>query len=318
MRVMALLVAGGAGVRLGGAVPKQYLPLLGRAVIRHAAEALLRDGQVEAVLPVVAAGEQARVSGLLEGLAVRPAVVGGATRQASVRAGLEALAADPPDVVLVHDAARPVVRTGPWLRCCRRSASTPGPSRPARGGHHQGCGGWADRPHGAPRGAVPGADPQAFRFDVLLEAHRRATGEVTDDAALLEAAGLPVAIVPGAEDNLKITYPGDVERVAAAMLPRLLPRMGTGFDVHRLVPGRPLWLCGVEVPHELGLAGPFGCRCRPARALRRDLRGPGRGRHRPALPTLGDAVEGRGTAAPSSCTRRVGWPHGAACSATRM
>src|SRR5215210_8163973 len=107
MRISALLMAAGRGIRFGAELPKQYLPLLGRPVIRHAAEALLRDGLVDRILPVCAVGEEGRVAAALDGLPAMPTVAGGETRQASVRAGLEALAGSPPDLVLVHDAARP-------------------------------------------------------------------------------------------------------------------------------------------------------------------------------------------------------------------
>ena len=100
MRVVALLVAAGRGQRFGAAEPKQFLSLSGRPVLRHAAEALLADGLVEAVLPVCSAGEEARVSGILDGLPVLPPVQGGLARQDSVRAGLEALAADPPVLLM--------------------------------------------------------------------------------------------------------------------------------------------------------------------------------------------------------------------------
>ncbi|WP_376091364.1 bifunctional 2-C-methyl-D-erythritol 4-phosphate cytidylyltransferase/2-C-methyl-D-erythritol 2,4-cyclodiphosphate synthase [Roseomonas sp. CCTCC AB2023176] len=256
MRVVALLMAAGNGTRLGAPVPKQYLPLVGRPVIRHAAEALLRDGLVAGLQPVVAAGEEARVAALLDGLPVRPPVAGGATRQESVRAGLGALAADAPDVVLVHDAARPVVTPGTIAALLAALRDHPGaiPAQPVADTLKAGEDGRVSRT--VPRAGLYRAQtPQAFRFGALLDAHRAVREEVTDDAALLEAAGLTVALVPGSEDNVKITYPGDLERVEAAMLPRMLPRTGTGFDVHRLVPGRLLWLCGVQVPHELGLDG---------------------------------------------------------------
>src|SRR3712207_6587692 len=133
MRVSALLMAAGRGARFGADAPKQYLSLLNRPVLRHAADALLRDGLVENLLPVCAAGEEARVAALLDGLPALPPVPGGETRQGSVRAGLEALAVlpSPPDAVLVHDAARPVVPAGTVARLLATLETAPG-AIPAR------------------------------------------------------------------------------------------------------------------------------------------------------------------------------------------
>ncbi|MBC9177678.1 bifunctional 2-C-methyl-D-erythritol 4-phosphate cytidylyltransferase/2-C-methyl-D-erythritol 2,4-cyclodiphosphate synthase [Pseudoroseomonas ludipueritiae] len=256
MRVIALLMAAGSGSRFGAAEPKQYSHLLGRPILRHAAEALLADSVVEALLPVVAAGEEARVAAMLEGLPCLPPVAGGATRQDSVRAGLEALAASPPDVVLVHDGARPILAPGMVPALLTALETYPGaiPAQPVTDTLKAGAEGTIQRT--VPRAGLYRAQtPQAFRFPALLRAHRDATAEATDDAALLEAAGLPVALLPGSENNLKVTYPEDLARAEAALLPRFLPAMGTGFDVHRLVEGRPLILCGITVPHPLGLDG---------------------------------------------------------------
>jgi 2-C-methyl-D-erythritol 4-phosphate cytidylyltransferase/2-C-methyl-D-erythritol 2,4-cyclodiphosphate synthase len=256
MRVIALLMAAGSGSRFGAAEPKQYSRLLGRPILRHAAEALLADGAVQALLPVVAPGEEARVSALLEGLPCLPPVRGGATRQRSVLAGLEALAADPPDAVLVHDGARPILPPGIVPALLAALEAHPGaiPAQPVTDTLKAGDGGMIR--HTVPRAGLYRAQtPQAFRFGTLLRAHRDATAEATDDAALLEAAGLGVALLPGSENNLKVTYPEDLARAEAALLPRFIPAMGTGFDVHRLVEDRPLILCGVTVPHPLGLDG---------------------------------------------------------------
>lgn len=256
MSVIALLMAAGSGARFGAATPKQYLPLLGRPVLRHAAEALLREGLVDALLPVVAAGEEARVAALLEGLPARPPVPGGASRAESVRAGLEALAAEAPRIVLVHDAARPVVPGGTVAALLAALEAAPGaiPAQPVSDTLKQAEEGRVLRT--VPRaGLVRAQTPQAFRFAPLLAAHRAGDPGATDDAALLEAAGLAVALVPGAESNVKITWPEDLARVEAHLAARLIPRMGTGFDVHRLAEGRPLVLCGVSVPHPLGLSG---------------------------------------------------------------
>ena len=256
MSIAALLMAAGHGARFGAPTPKQYLPLLGRPVIRHAAEALLREGRVDRLLPVVAAGEEDRVAALLAGLPVLPPVAGGTTRAASVRAGLEALVAHTPDIVLVHDAARPVIPPGtiPALLAALDSAPGAIPAQPVSDTLKRGADGRILET--VPReGLFRAQTPQAFRFDALLTAHRAGDAGATDDAALLEAAGLPVALVPGAESNVKITWPEDLARVEAHLAARMIPRMGTGFDVHRLVEGRPLILCGVTVPHPLGLSG---------------------------------------------------------------
>jgi len=256
MRVIALLMAAGSGSRFGAAEPKQFLPLLGRPILRHAAEALLADGAVEALLPVVAPGQAARVLAMLEGLPCLPAVEGGASRQESVRAGLEALAAEAPDAVLVHDAARPILPPGSIPALLAALEIHPGaiPAQPVTDTLKAGQDGTILRT--VPRAGLYRAQtPQAFRFAALLDAHRAAVDEATDDASLLEAAGLTVALLPGSENNLKVTYPEDLARAEAALLPRFLPAMGTGFDVHRLVEGRPLILCGLTIPHDKGLDG---------------------------------------------------------------
>ena len=258
MTTIALLMAAGSGSRFGAAVPKQYLPLLGRPVLRHAAEALLAGGLVSAIQPVCPAGEEARIAALLEGLPLLPPVAGGATRQASVRAGLEALAAlpSPPETVLVHDAARPVLPPGSVARLLRALEQAPGaiPAQPVADTLKQGESGriLATVPRA---GLFRAQTPQAFRFGPLLAAHRAAIAEATDDAQLLEAAGQAVALVEGSETNIKITFPEDLARVEAMLMSRLLPRIGTGFDVHRIEAGRPMVLCGVTVPCEFGLAG---------------------------------------------------------------
>ena len=165
---------------------------------------------------------------------------GGATRQDSVRNGLEALARHSADVVLVHDAARPVIPPGTVADLARGAAErTRAPSRRARRGHAEAGGGRADRRDGAAGRPVPGADAAGIPFSDCCcgcTGKARRAG-ATDDASLLEAAGHAVRLVPGSEDNMKMTYPEDsvrVERVAGATM---VPRVGTGFDVHVLRPG---------------------------------------------------------------------------------
>jgi len=256
MTIAAILTAAGRGTRFGAEQPKQYLPILGRPVLRLAAEALLPEGGVALIQPVCAAGEEDRVAGILAGLPVLPPVVGGETRQASVRNGLEALAAHKPEIVLVHDAARPVVPLGTIPALLAALARAPGaiPAQPVADTLKRGEGGLIAET--VPRAGLYRAQtPQAFRFDLLLAAHRAATSEATDDAQLLERAGAAVALVPGAETNVKITFPEDLDRVEALLMARLIPRIGTGFDVHRTEVGRPMIICGVNIPCEFGLEG---------------------------------------------------------------
>ncbi|MBV9783029.1 MAG: bifunctional 2-C-methyl-D-erythritol 4-phosphate cytidylyltransferase/2-C-methyl-D-erythritol 2,4-cyclodiphosphate synthase [Acidisphaera sp.] len=249
MRLAALLVAAGSGQRFGGGTPKQFSLLAGKPVIRRAAEAL---GDV-LLQPV---GPAERITRALRGLAHLPPVAGGATRQESVLAGLEALAAHAPDIVLVHDAARPVVPPGTIPALLAALAEAPGaiPALPVADTLKRGAEGRIAATVSRD-GLFRAQTPQAFRFPLLLALHRRAAPGATDDAAILEAAGEMVRLIPGAEDNVKITYPEDVRRMEDALLARLIPRVGTGFDVHAFQDGRRLVLCGVEVAHARGLAG---------------------------------------------------------------
>ena len=252
MRVAAILVAAGSGSRFGAETPKQFLSLAGKPVIRLAAEALA--AHVELLQPV---GDAAAIEGALAGLSHLPPVPGGATRQASVRAGLAALEASATDVVLVHDAARPLIPAGtiPALLAALENTAAAIPAVPV-----------ADTLKRVTAGLIAGTvprdglyraqTPQAFRYRVLLAAHRANSGAAaTDDASLLEAIGESVAIVPGSEDNIKLTYAEDLTRLERIMTGHLIPRVGVGFDVHVLEAGRKLMLCGVAVPHDKGLAG---------------------------------------------------------------
>ena len=254
MRLACLLVAGGTGNRFGGSVAKQYAPLLGRPVIRHAAAALASGG-AGLLQPV---GDPDWIEAALVGLPHLRPVPGGETRQASVRAGLEALEPHGPDIVLVHDAARPLIppATVPALLGALREHDGAIPAAAVADTLKLAEAGRIVRT--VPReGLFRAQTPQAFRFRLLLALHRTASeaGGATDDAALLEAAGHAVALVPGSEDNIKITYPEDLARLERIMVAGLLPRVGAGFDVHAFEAGRPLVLCGVRVPHDRGLAG---------------------------------------------------------------
>ncbi len=237
MRVAAVLVAAGSGSRFGTEVAKQFLVVAGKPVIRHAAEALA--AHVSLLQPV---GDPASIEAALADVTgCLPVVRGGATRQDSVRAGLEALVPHEPDIVLVHDAARPVIPEVRYPRCWPRCVKSPGaiPAAPV-----------ADTLKRVVRGiiteTVPRAGlfraqtPQAFRFDRLLAVHRAGLTGATDDASLLEAAGETVEVVPGSDDNIKLTYPEDLVRLERILAVPLVTRVGTGFDVHRFWRRPPL------------------------------------------------------------------------------
>ena len=251
MRIAALLVAAGTGSRFGAAQPKQFFTIGGRAVVRWAAEALAPH--VALLQPV---GDAQALGEALQGLAYLPIVPGGATRQDSARLGLEALAVHEPDVVLIHDAARPYIPPGTIPALLSALDHAPGaiPAVAVADTLKRGAEGQiiATIPR---NGLFRAQTPQAFHFGTLLSLHRAAPPGATDDASLLEAAGLAVLLVPGNEDNIKMTHAEDAMRLERVLVPHWVPRVGTGYDVHVLVPDRPLMLCGVHVPHMLGLAG---------------------------------------------------------------
>ena len=252
-KIAAVLLAAGTGTRFGGEVAKQYRALGGRTVLRHAAESLA--GAV--IQPV---GDAAAIEVALAGLPHREPVPGGATRQASVRAGLEALAEEAPDIVLIHDGARPFVPAGTLAALLALLETHDGaiPALPVTDTLKRAA-------DGRIAATVPREDlfraqtPQAFRFATILALHRSAAPGATDDASLLEAAGLSVGLAPGDERNIKITVPEDLDRMERLLREtetrKTETRTGTGFDVHAFAAARPLVLCGVTIPHDQGLAG---------------------------------------------------------------
>jgi 2-C-methyl-D-erythritol 4-phosphate cytidylyltransferase/2-C-methyl-D-erythritol 2,4-cyclodiphosphate synthase len=252
---VALIVAAGKGVRAGGGLPKQYRDLCGVSVLRRAIDALSAHPGIDAVRVVIAEDDEALYAAATEGLGLPAPVLGGATRQQSVRLGLEALAAEAPARVLVHDAARPFVSADVIDRVLAALDTHPG-AIPALAIVDSLRRGGATVEAEVPRdGLYRVQTPQGFAFDALLAAHRAATIEATDDAEVLRAAGGAVALVPGDEANVKLTNPADFDRAEAALASRLIARTASGYDVHRFGPGDGVWLCGVLIPHTQGLIG---------------------------------------------------------------
>jgi 2-C-methyl-D-erythritol 4-phosphate cytidylyltransferase/2-C-methyl-D-erythritol 2,4-cyclodiphosphate synthase len=251
MYLAAILVAAGTGSRFGTETPKQFLTLRGEPVMRHAARALIEAGAT--LQPV---GEANPIAESLAGLPHLPTVTGGATRQDSVRSGLLALQPHAPEFVLIHDAARPFIPPGTVADLLAALAENPGaiPGAPVADTLKRVRDGIIVET--VPRdGLFRAQTPQAFRFNAIFEAHHAGVTGATDDAALLEALGLNVAIVAGSERNIKLTYQDDLSQMEAAMSAAVVPHVGTGFDVHVMTEGRPMVLCGVTVPHDKGLAG---------------------------------------------------------------
>jgi 2-C-methyl-D-erythritol 4-phosphate cytidylyltransferase/2-C-methyl-D-erythritol 2,4-cyclodiphosphate synthase len=260
--VAVVVVAAGRGIRAGGGVPKQYRHLAGEPMIRASLSLFSWHGQVSAVQTVIHPDDRASYEAAAKGLRLLPPVHGGATRQASVLAGLEALSAHAPDIVLVHDAARPFCSSELVSRAIQAGAAS-GAAIPAlevtdtikqvdAGGHVIGT---------VDRTTLRSVQtPQAFAFPVLLDAHRRAAkdgrDDFTDDAALAEWAGQKVAVFAGEAGNMKLTTDEDFARIEArrvASLPDL--RIGTGYDVHAFADGDHVWLGGLKIAHDRGLSG---------------------------------------------------------------
>ncbi|KQT60341.1 MULTISPECIES: bifunctional 2-C-methyl-D-erythritol 4-phosphate cytidylyltransferase/2-C-methyl-D-erythritol 2,4-cyclodiphosphate synthase [unclassified Aureimonas] len=265
--IAVLIVAAGRGERAGdpGLGPKQYRRLAGRSVLRRTLEAFAEAGLTDMIV-AIHRDDDLLFAEALDDLPRPRVVTGGATRQDSVRLGLEALAADAPDIVLIHDAARPFV--SPWtikgvIDAVRETdggalpglALTDTLKRAGSSGLHVA--------ETVPReGLFAAQTPQGFPFAAILEAHRQAASagrrDFTDDAAIAEWRGLRVTLVEGTVANIKLTRPDDFVR-AAAMLSQGAPmidvRTGNGYDVHQLVAGDHVTLCGVRIPHDQALSG---------------------------------------------------------------
>ena len=258
MTVAALIVAAGRGERLGAPTPKAYVPLAGRPLLRHALRRFLVHPGIDTVLTVIDPAHAVHYAEAVAGLSLPPPVHGGATRQASVLAGLKALAERAPARVLIHDAARPFPSPALIDRVLAGLATTVG-VLPAvavvdslrvvdDGGRVEG--------EAARDNLVRAQTPQGFAYAPILAAHQALANQAfTDDAALARAAGIAVVTVTGDEDNFKVTHPDDMIRAQRLAAPAWRWRTGTGFDVHRLTPGRPCIIGGVMIPAEMGLAG---------------------------------------------------------------
>jgi len=267
LRIAAVVVAAGRGTRarLEGISAKQYAPLGGVPVLRRTLEALARSGSIAMLQVVVHADDRSDYAQTIAGFTgpLLEPVMGGPTRQASVLAGLEALAAYRPDGVLIHDAARPFVDGDVIARVVQALQRHDGaiPALALADTLKQ-----ADA-DGRIAATVPRANlwraqtPQGFRFAEILAAHRAAATagehELTDDAAVAERSGLRVALVEGSVRNVKLTTLEDYMEAERDLKGAQMPdvRTGTGFDVHRFAEGDHVWLGGVRIAHTHRLEG---------------------------------------------------------------
>ncbi|WP_315778782.1 MULTISPECIES: bifunctional 2-C-methyl-D-erythritol 4-phosphate cytidylyltransferase/2-C-methyl-D-erythritol 2,4-cyclodiphosphate synthase [unclassified Bradyrhizobium] len=258
-RTAAILVAAGRGLRAGAGGPKQYRTIGGRTVIHRALAAFADHPDVAVVQPVVNPDDIDVFNAAVSGLRHEAPAHGGATRQASVLSGLEALVPHKPEIVLIHDAARPFVTPAVISRAIQAANKTGAaiPVVPVTDTIKEvGAGG--DITATPERAKLRIAQtPQTFKFEAILEAHRRAAREglteFTDDAAIAEWAGLTVATFEGDVANMKLTTPEDFVREEARLAASLGDiRTGTGYDVHAFGEGDHVWLCGLRVPHSKG------------------------------------------------------------------
>lgn len=260
-RIAALVVAAGRGSRAGLGVPKQYVPIAGRAALRWALEALAGHPAVAPILVVIDPADRALYDEAAAGLAgLLPPAAGGASRQTSVRQGLEALAEHRPDFVLIHDAARPFPSPALIDRIVDALSPETGvvPAVPVADSLKRVAGGQIV--DSVPRDGIEAAQtPQAFPFAAILAAHRQAADAgrsgLTDDAAVAALAGLPVRAVAGERANLKLTTAEDLAEAETRLAGPQEWRTGQGFDVHGFGPGDHVMLCGVAVPHDGALIG---------------------------------------------------------------
>lgn len=259
---VAIIVASGRGQRFGGELPKQYVPLCGSPLLRHTLKRFADHPEVAGVCTVIHPDDRALYDEASRGLDLMPPVIGGETRQDSGRLGLESLADSPPEKVLIHDGARPLIKADVISRVIEALDRYEGalPALPV-GDTLKRLDGQRVGETVARQGLFRAQTPQGFLYEGILSAHRRFEGQaMTDDAAVAEGAGLSVTIVRGDDENIKVTAKDDLVRAETHLLGGLRPRTGMGFDVHRLEPADVsdaggLVLMGLTLPEPFRMVG---------------------------------------------------------------
>ena len=265
MKVAAVIVAAGAGLRAGGEKPKQYQYVGNKTVLRLTLEAFASHPRISHVVTVIGEGHRPEYLAATRGLAVADPVEGGATRQESCRIGIEACLPHAPDLVLIHDAARPFVSHAMIDRVINAlqigeaaipALAVPDTIKLASNGIVQNT---LDR-----SSLFSAQTPQGFHFEKIRAAHADAASTkksgLTDDASVAEAYGMKVHIVEGDAINRKLTTMQDIAAAYLELRARQITerpdlRVGQGMDFHVFEAGQSLWLCGVEIPHSKKLKG---------------------------------------------------------------
>jgi len=263
LKTAALILAAGRGTRAPGPVPKAYARLPGGTPVARSVAVMLQEPAIDLVQVVIAAEDAEHYAAALAAGEPRllPAVAGGPTRQASALNGLLALEPHAPDRLLIHDSARPFVSSDIIGRVLAALAHGPAAiaALPLTDSLKRADGTARITASLDRAGLWRAQTPQGFAFAPILAAHQAAAAagqlEMTDDAAVAEWAGLPVALVPGSEANRKLTTSEDLAMAHALTPPLPDVRTGLGFDVHRLVAGDHVWLCGIKIPHGQALEG---------------------------------------------------------------
>ena len=260
MTVAALLLAGGRGTRAGGGIPKQYREIGGISVLRRAIDCFIDCPAVDLIRVVIHEDDQELYRAATAGLDILPPVIGGSERHLSAVNGLESLSDFETNIVLIHDAARPFADRGMIERVIAALADAAGaiPALPVSdtlkrvASTHDLIEETVDR-----AGLWRAQTPQGFRFKAILKAHGQRDSDLpTDDAAVMEEAGMVVCVVDGDERNIKVTTEADFDRAEQILEKRQMQtRVGSGFDVHKLGPGDGVTLCGVKVPCDMSLIG---------------------------------------------------------------
>ena len=258
-RLAVLIVAAGKGERAGTDLPKQYERLAGQPMLRRTVQAfsVLPSHQKCQVRVVIGRGQEELAAAALKDLDLPVPVLGGSTRQESVRLGLEALGKDAPDFVLIHDAARPLISAkviGDVVQALEAGAEGALPMVAAADTlrRRDADGRWSLVSR---ENLYRAQTPQGFVYAKIMAAHRDYAGEdVTDDVALAELAGLKVEMVEGEEKNIKVTRKEDFA-LAESLMGSGDVRTASGYDVHKFTAGDHIWLCGLKVPHTHGLEG---------------------------------------------------------------